>query len=1069
MRNRLTLFLWFILCATGYTLAQAPAVTWHKSLGSFHGDYPQTIQPTADGGYVVAGYTEGNGGDVVGNHGGQNLNTDIWIVKLTKTGSIEWQKCLGGIGSDVGADIRQTPDGGYIVAGTSGTKDCNITGNHGGVDFIVIKLTPGGDVLWQKCYGGSQNEYAYAIDPTADGGYFVAGQTESNDGDVASNHGNLDFWVIRIDDQGNLLWQKSLGGSAEEQAFAVRTTLDGGCVLSGYTRSTNGDVTGNHGNTDAWITKLDNAGNLQWQKCLGGTASETVWSIQLTTDGGYVAAGFSGSNNGDVSGNHHAVAPYLDFWVVKLSSGGNLQWQKCYGGNANEQAYHIQLTADGGYTVTGEAEANDGDITCNAGSSDMWLIKISSTGQLQWQKSVGGSYTDRAFCTQPLSDGSFIVAGTTCSPNIADWHVHTANNSSCGDFLIVKLSAPQSIPPSPSVKIYARKVCASSLSTLTALALNAGMTETYQWTRNGTTVGTNSPTYSASNFTNNEKVICNVIGSGDCNSIPTVVSDTFVISVNQNTLHPAVNITADNTSVCNCTKITFKAAVTNSGSFPIYQWQVNGNGTNHTGPTFISNNLKQGDAVRCIYADSVGCVAGDSVPSNTIRIGASTGWVPAVSIQSSTDTICTGSSVHFTATAVNAGSNPSYQWKVNNLAVGTSNSAIDLSSLANNDLVTCSIVTDPAFNCVTTTTATSNSIKMVAVNKLTPAITIVASRDTVCSGAPVSFTATPVNSGQNPTFQWEVNGINVGTNSNQFSSSSFSNTDVVTCIITVDPLFICVNKTNAASNPVALTVKNEPNPSVAVTASNNNVCQGSNISFIASVQNAGASPVYQWIINSSLVSGGNGPTFNSTALRNGDAVYCKVIPGPDACSVTSATSNAIVAIINPLPVVKISPTDTTVSEGTQVQLRAAVTGNSFTYTWSPANQLVNVQTLTPSTLPLAGNATFTLAVTGDKGCQSSAEAAIKISRQLYMPNAFTPNNDGLNDAFRIPSGVSIKLKEFSVFNRWGNKVFSTSNGSKGWDGTYEGKPLNPGAYVYLIKGTDSKGELLLKGTVLLIR
>ncbi|HVX28799.1 MAG TPA: hypothetical protein VHB70_20795, partial [Parafilimonas sp.] len=200
---------------------------------------------------------------------------------------------------------------------------------------------------WQKTYGGNQQEYANSIEQTKDGGYIIAGNTYSkNNGDVTNNHGNSDYWIVKTDAFGNIQWQKSYGGSLNDVANSIQQTTDGGYIVAGYAASNNGDVIGNHGSADYWVLKLDASGNIQWQKSLGGSDFERANIIQQTVDGGYIVAGFSYSNNGDVTGNHGSA----DYWIVKLDSTGNIEWQKSLGGSAYEEPYlhSIQQTTDGG-------------------------------------------------------------------------------------------------------------------------------------------------------------------------------------------------------------------------------------------------------------------------------------------------------------------------------------------------------------------------------------------------------------------------------------------------------------------------------------------------------------------------------------------------------------------------------------------------------------------------------------------------------------------------------------------------------------------------------------------------
>src|SRR6185312_14139142 len=515
------------------------------------------IRTTSDGGSIVIGLTYSGGGDVVGYHGNTNTG-DFWLVKLTSTGSVQWKKCLGGVGFDEGKDVRQTPDGGYIVVGTSASNECYMLGQHGGADFLVIKLTADGNITWQKDYGGSMNDYAYSIDITSDGGYVVGGFTESSNGDATANHGGRDCWIIKIDGTGNLLWQKSIGGSGNEEIYGIRATSDGGCIAVGYTESNDGDVVGNHGSSDFLVVKLGNGGSLQWQKTLGGSGFDEARSIQLTTDGGFIVAGYTTSNDGNVSGNHQALGQFSDFWVVKLNSSGLTEWEKCYGGDYGEEAFYIQQTLDNGYVVCGNSASANGDASCNAGNKDMWVIKIDGTGNLLWQKSMGGSYQEEAYCVQPLSDGGLIVAGLVSSNEITGYHT-TPFGGIAGDYWIVKLSTPVSTSPAPSVTIHpaSGKVCAGSSATFTASALYAGTNPVYQWMLNGINVGTNNPVYTGSGFANNDQLVCKVSNGSVCEPGVFNASDAITIHVNNSTIQPKITITASNTLICNCNPVSF--------------------------------------------------------------------------------------------------------------------------------------------------------------------------------------------------------------------------------------------------------------------------------------------------------------------------------------------------------------------------------------------------------------------------------------------------------------------------------------------------------------------------------
>ncbi|MEI6899958.1 MAG: hypothetical protein WCL00_08770, partial [Bacteroidota bacterium] len=208
--------------------------------------------------------------------------------------TIQWQKSYGGVGAEEAHSIQQTNDGGYIMAGYSyGSPDSNATGNHGLMDAWVVKTDPLGVVQWQKCYGGSENDIVNCIIQTNDGGYIFACETYSWDGDVVGNHGEQDIWVVKINSSGAIQWKMCYGGSGYEYVQRIRQTPDGGYIFAGSASSNNGDVTGNHGNEDFWIVKIDISGYIQWQKCYGGYDWDRALGIILTSEGGYAIAGLT--------------------------------------------------------------------------------------------------------------------------------------------------------------------------------------------------------------------------------------------------------------------------------------------------------------------------------------------------------------------------------------------------------------------------------------------------------------------------------------------------------------------------------------------------------------------------------------------------------------------------------------------------------------------------------------------------------------------------------------------------------------------------------------------------------
>ena len=376
---------------------------------------------------------------------------------------IAWQKHYGSTLNDYAYAIEQTLDGGYVMTGYVSGSGGDVTNNQGGRDFWVVKIDAFGNLEWQKALGGSGTEEPFSIHQTTDNGYIVAGHTNSIDGDITESFGNNDIWVVKLDNLGNIQWQKSYGDGNHQRAFSIVQTTDGGYALTGYTYiggTTESDVivikldaignvewqnTYDYGNnnlsqdhraiiqttdggyilagytttaeqlglnfTDAWVVKLNATGNIEWSERYGGSLAEDLLDIQQTSDGGYVMAGYSSSTDGDFTNNNGGE----DYWVVKIDSSGNLQWQKTLGGTKRDRAFSVRETLAGGYIVAGYTESNDGDITNAQGSLDGWIVKLDNTGNLQWQKILGGTQGDYVYAIEQTTDGGYITIGGTSS------------------------------------------------------------------------------------------------------------------------------------------------------------------------------------------------------------------------------------------------------------------------------------------------------------------------------------------------------------------------------------------------------------------------------------------------------------------------------------------------------------------------------------------------------------------------------------------------------------------------------------------------------------------------------
>ena len=298
---------------------------------------------------------------------------DVWVVKLDVNGNIMWQHLFGGSTFDVGQSIEETSDGGYIVAGYTYSSNGTVSATQGGGDAWVMKLSSSGSLLWEDTYGGSKFDEANSIIVSPDGGYIIAGLTQSNDGDVIGYRGGYsDAWVFKLNESGTIIWQRSLGGSNDDQGNSVIATTDGSYLLAGWTYSNDGDVTGKHGAHDYWAVKLNASGGIVWQRTLGGSYSEKAQSVVNTSDGGYILAGSTYSQDGDVSSSFSGE----NAWVTYLDANGNYKWQKVLGGSGNDHANAIMASSDGSYIITGYTSSSDGDVSGNHPGNDIWIIKL---------------------------------------------------------------------------------------------------------------------------------------------------------------------------------------------------------------------------------------------------------------------------------------------------------------------------------------------------------------------------------------------------------------------------------------------------------------------------------------------------------------------------------------------------------------------------------------------------------------------------------------------------------------------------------------------------------------------
>jgi len=365
-------------------------------------------------------------------------------------------------------------------------------------------------------------------------------------------------------------------------------------------------------------------------------------------------------------------------------------------------------------------------------------------------------------------------------------------------------------------------------------------------------------------------------------------------------------------------------------------------------------------------------------------------------------------------------------------------------------ITTCQVVSAP------------DSIRILPV--ASPAVTIATDTLTICDGTPVSFSATPVDGGPSPQYQWIVNGAPAAGSGPQFSSNALATGDEVSCLLTSDAA--CPTTPTALSNKLTMTVLPNVSPSVTIAASANGICADSMVVFNATPTDGGANPWYQWTINGQPAATGRA-IFSSNHLKDGDMISV-VLTGSLPCSLP-ATANTISMTVYPLPTVHLTP-DTVIKGGTHIRLDPRIGGPVAWYQWTPGQTLDNPFIADPVARPTTSTV-YSLTVTTAKGCTASAKEVVEVFYGLFMPSAFTPNGDGRNDLFRIPPGIPVTITRFAVYDRWGGMVFATSNTGEGWDGTRSGTLQPTGTYAWYVEYFNplTKRMEMQKGTVELIR
>lgn len=764
----------------------------------------------------------------------------------------------------------------------------------------------------------------------------------------------------------------------------------------------------------------------------------------ITTVVGNGTAGFSG--DGGLATNAQLGAPYK----VVFDSGGNMYIPD----NGNARIRKVN-TAGIISTIAGNGNmgySGDGGLAINAELMYPWTIAIDNADNIY----VGdpGNYVVRKIIPSGIissfaGNGNFGNSGDggpAISAELGDIcsvAVDNAGNvfASIRTPYYVVRKINNCLTPTIGLQPFDAALCNSGDTSFSITATNA---TSYQWQVNTGTGFNNisdNSTYSGSttdrikikaadHLFNNYKFQCIVTNS--CGNIYSSTATLYLTAP----LPPSVSIATTSNIICAGTVATFTATSVNGGGAPTYQWKKNGINI-AAGNTFSSTTIVNGDVITCFLTSNSICVTTNTATSNAITMKVNPVLTPSVQITSASNNVCSGTPVTFSAIGFNGGTLPSYQWQKNGISTGTNSPNYMDGALQDDDIVTCRFISNIA--CRGMDTIFSNSIIMKITPVLSPSVTILASKTSICPGTTVSFNATSLNGGLSPAYQWTKNGVAVGFNSSSYTVALLSDGDIINCTLTSNAA--CIATPSALSNSIPITVFS--NPTIALDKTTT-LCSGASRQL-----DAGSFSSYLW---------GNGTT-GRTLLVNQTGIYHVTVTDNNGCKGSDTT---VITTILTGPAGFI-PKDTSICSYGTLILNA--TGGLKSYLWS------NNSASSSITVNQPGN--YSLQVTDYNGCTAKETVMVAFKQCMegfYIPNAFTPNNDGKNDVFKPMLFGNVTSYRLIIYNRFGQKVFETTEVSKGWDGALNKSQQQADVFVwicsYQLAGSAPETK---KGSVMLMR
>ena len=937
-------------------------IEWDKDFGGSNFEELTKIQQTSDGGYILGGSTNSMiSGDVSEALRGEG---DFWIVKIDANGNKQWDKRFGGDRSENLQYVQQTSDGGYILGGWSfsginGDKSEKNQGPFWTSDYWVVKTDASGNKLWDRTFGGDGSEQLWHIEQTTDGGYIMGGMSLSGATGNKSepSRGGFDFWIVKIDGSGAMQWDKTFGGTDTDMLFTLTQSTDGGYLLGGLSGSgVNGDKTAPlRGVLDYWAIKTDASGNHVWDRTYGGNQNDQLRYLRQTSDGGYVLGGFSDSG---ISGNKTTANRGLaDMWVVKVTATGNIQWDQTYGGNAQEDFNSIYETEKGIYAIGGFSFSGiSGDKThASRGTYDYWVVFADASGNLLHDEAFGGSQIDVLYDFIRTNDNGYLLGGHSSSDISGD---KTQANKGQNDQWIIKLKCFAQLELGNDTTI-----CPGASVTLDAVN-NATLSCAYSWEDGSTApIRTVSPASTSTYYV----TVTNVHGCTITDSLTVTLAD-----------HPTVDLGND-TTFCIGNSTILDAG--NPGA--TYLWSTTENSqtisVNSSGMYAVTvtdtNGCSQTDQVSVTAASSPILDLGpddDLCPGNSLTLDA--GNPGATYLWSTSETSQT----------ISVSSADTYQVTVTNADGCSVTDAIDISINTlpsvqlGNDTSFCdgnSLTLDaqnPGTTYLWSTTETSQTISVSSADTYQVTVTNADGCSTT-DAIDISINTLPsVQLGNDTSF---CNGTSLTLDAQNPGATylwSTSETSQTISVSSADTYQVTVTNADGCSATDAIDISINTLPSVQL-GNDTSFCDGNSLTLDA--QNPGATYLWSTTETSQTISVSSADTYQVT------------VTNADGCSAT----DAIDISINTLPSVQLG-NDTSFCDGNSLTLDAGNPG--ATYLWSNSE--------TSQTISVSSADTYQVTVTNADGCSATDAIDISIntlpSVQLGNDTSFCDGNSLTLDA-----------------------------------------------------------------------